>query len=111
MMLQERAQKLTDYLVADPERAQKLFEMDPEEALKVINGAGNDFTVEELEEYCDAFKNAVQTMKDTTDDSQLDESELENVSGGIVLTTTMVIGLVGCFAAGTAIGIAFGAKW
>ena len=59
-----------------------------------------------MKEYCDAFKAAVQQTE-----GELDDAQLEDVSGGIVLTGVMVAGLIGCFAGGTAIGIAFGAKW
>ncbi len=104
MLTQERADKLTGYLTSDPEHAKELLAMEPEDALKEINGAGYDFTLDELNDYCKAFKLAVS-------EGELEEEALEDVSGGIVLTGLMVAGLIGCFAAGTAIGIAFGAKW
>ena len=104
-MTMERADALTKYLTADPENAKNLLAMDPVDALAVINAAGYDFTVEELIEYCNAFKAAA------TQDGELDAEALENVAGGIVLTGGMVLGLLGCFAGGAAIGIACGAKW
>ena len=103
-MNQERAEALTQYLTSDPERAKELLAMEPAEALEKINAAGYDFTMEELTAYCDAFKAAVAQ-------GELDEDQLENVSGGVVLTAGMVLGLLGCFAGGAAIGIAAGAKW
>lgn len=103
-MTKERAEILTQYLTSDPDRAKDLLALKAQEALQRINAEGYDFTIDELNEYCKAFKAAVT-------EGELNESELETVAGGLVLTTGMVIGLVGCFAGGTAIGIAFGAKW
>lgn len=103
-MTKERAEILTNLLTADADKAKKLLALDPNDALKEINSNGFDFTIEELNDYCDAFKEAV--TKD-----ELNADELENISGGIVLTAGMVWGLVGCFGGGAAIGIAAGAKW
>lgn len=103
-MTKERAEILTQYLTSNPDRAKDLLALDPQEALQNINAEGYDFTIDELNEYCDAFKAAVA-------EGELNEGELETVAGGLVLTTGMVIGLVACFAGGTAIGIAAGAKW
>ena len=104
MLTMERAENLTKYLTADPNKAQELLAKSPEEAVITINAAGYDFTVEELNEYCQAFKAAV--MQD-----ELNAEDLDSVAGGIVLTTGMVIGLIGCFAGGMAVGVACGAKW
>lgn len=103
-MNKERAEILTQYLTADPDRAKALLALEPHEALEQINAEGYDFSIDELNEYCAAFKAAVAQ-------GELNEGELETVAGGLVLTTGMVIGLVACFAGGTAIGVAAGAKW
>ena len=100
----ERAEALTNFLKSDPARAEKLLGMEPEVALKEKNDNGYDFNIDELNEYCAEFK-AVVTQ------GELDDTQLENVAGGIVLTAGMVWGLAGCFAGGAAIGIAAGAKW
>ena len=44
---------------------------------------------------------------------ELDETRLEDVSGGAVITITAatIWGLAACFGGGAAIGIAAGAKW
>lgn len=106
MLTQERAESLTNFLTADADKAKALLEMEPEAALAEINAAGFDFTVEELNEYCEAFKATVAQGQ-----GELNDSELDNVAGGIVLTAGMVWGLAGCFAGGAAIGVAAGAKW
>jgi hypothetical protein len=104
-MQQEKVELLTQYLTSDPERAKELLELDPKEAVKRINADGYDFTVDELNEYNKALKAVV------AQEGELNEGELESVAGGIVLTGTMVAGLLLCFAGGTAIGVAAGAKW
>ena len=107
MLTQERADILTKYLSADADKAEKLLGMEPEKALEEINAAGFDFTMDELNEYCAAFKAAVAVQGE----GELNADALDNVAGGIVLTGAMVAGLVGCFVGGAAIGIAAGAKW
>lgn len=104
MLTIERAEALTNFLKSDPTRAEKLFGKEPEDALKEINTNGFDFSIDELNEYCAEFKAVVIQ-------GELDENQLENVAGGVVLTAAMVWGLAACFAGGTAIGIAAGAKW
>ncbi len=103
-MTNERAEILTQYLTSDPDRAKELLALEPQEALVKINADGYDFSVEELNEYCRAFKAAFA-------EGELNENELESVSGGLVLTAGMVFGLAACFAGGTLVGIAFGAQW
>lgn len=106
MLTNERAEVLTSYLTADIERAKKLFELTPEEALQIINKDGHDFSIEELNAYCDAFKAAVAQ-------GELSEEQLSEVAGGepVTLTVGGILFLVGCFGGGVGIGIACGAKW
>lgn len=109
MLTTEKAKILTDYLTSDPENAQKLLAMEPQDALSIINNAGYNFTNEELCEYCSAFKAAV--AQGSLENGELNPDELDQVAGGVVLTTGIVLGLAACFGGGVAIGIAFGAKW
>lgn len=110
-MTQERADILSAYLEADTERAKKLLGLDPDIALGEINAAGYDFTVDELQEYCVAFKAAVIQNQN----GELSPEELSEVSGGLVLTVGLAIkvgvGMLACFGVGAGIGIAAGAKW
>lgn len=105
MLTQERADLLTKILSADINSAQELLAKEPEEALVEINNSGNDFTIEELKEYCLAFKNSV------IQEGELTEESLDEVSGGVVVTVGLVCGLGACFAGGVAIGVAACAKW
>jgi len=104
MLTVERAEVLTDFLKSDIARTEELFAMEPEVALEAINSNGFDFELSEINEYCDEFKTAVAQ-------GELEESQLDGVSGGVVITTGIVLGLIGCFAGGAAIGIAAGARW
>lgn len=110
-MTQERADILSEYLAADEERAKRLLGLEPDAALAEINAAGYDFTPDELQEYCVAFKAAVVQNQN----GELSVDELSEVSGGLVLTTALAVkvgvGLLTCFGVGAGIGIAAGAKW
>lgn len=111
MLTQERADILTDFLTSDADRAKKLFEMEPEAALAEINAADHDFSLDELMEYCTAFKLGVAQ----SEDGELSEEALMGVSGGLVITTALCVkvglGMLACFGVGAGIGIAAGAKW
>ena len=76
----ERAEKLAAYLKADPQRGKELLEMPVEEALEKINADGNDFTVEELQEFDQAMVNA-------SNEGELSEDDLDSVVGGITIAT------------------------
>jgi lactobin A/cerein 7B family class IIb bacteriocin len=73
----ERADKLSEILTADPERAKTLFSLEPAEALSQINALGNDFTLDEINEYGQAVRKAAAQ-------GELDDSELDNVAGGVI---------------------------
>lgn len=106
MLTVERAETLTNFLKSDPARTEMLFGLESEEALKSINANGFDFTIDELNEYCAEFKKVM-----VQGEGELDEAQLENVAGGLVLTGAMVVGLAACFVGGTAIGVVAGARW
>ncbi|MCL1918662.1 MAG: hypothetical protein FWG14_10165 [Peptococcaceae bacterium] len=73
MLTQERAEKLSEILNADPEQAKALLALEPAEALSQINALGNDFTLEEVNEFGKALKAQ----------GELDDDALDDVSGGI----------------------------
>ncbi len=73
-----RAQKLSDFLFSDEEKASHYLSLSPEDAVKEINAQGNDFTVEELIEYGNIIK------KSTSQQDELDADDLDNVAGGII---------------------------
>ena len=74
VLTEARANKITEILSADAERANDLLALSPEEALSKINGGlGCDFTLEELREYGEVLVKAV----------QLSEDALSGVAGGV----------------------------
>ena len=80
MITFERSQVLNAYLEKNESRIAELMEMEPKDALVIINAAGHDFTVEELTSYCDAIKNAVNKSQE----GELSEDALDEVAGGVV---------------------------
>lgn len=77
----ERAEAISTYLTDDKERAEILLGLSPEEATARINSAGYDFTVEEIE----AFGEQLRAV--CAQEGELDIDEMEQVSGGIALST------------------------
>ena len=98
----ERAELLSSYLIADKERAYKLFEMDAEVAVAEINGDGFDFTVEEVQE----FGKQLTALLNQGD--ELSEESLDAVSGGLVVTAGVLAAGVALFGAGLSGSIAIG---
>lgn len=101
MLTQERADIISQFLADDQERARMLLDLEPEEALEKINAAGHDFTVEELIEYCNALKLAIA-------DGELNADDLDNVSGGVVVSVGVMIA---CGVGGFVAGFAVSKKW
>lgn len=102
----ERTEAFANYLKADVDRANKLIELAPEDALKVINADGNDFTLEEITEFGENLKAvAMQNQSD-----ELDEASLENVSGGVIATAAAAVYLT-CITIGIGLGAAAASNW
>lgn len=105
VLVKERADLISSYLVMDPERAKILLVMKPDEACEKINADGNDFTIEEITEYGKNLQAAYEKQQ-----SELDESSLDEVTGG-VLCTAAVVGIYAGIAVGSAgLGVAM-YKW
>lgn len=96
MLTQERADLLTKYLEEDQDRAKNVLSLEVEAAAKEINRSGYDFSVDELTEYGNALKLA-------TAQGELNEDDLENVSGGVVVTVSVGI-MAACIAGGFVAG-------
>lgn len=86
-LTKERADKLTNYLNEDPERAKRLVALTAEEAVAEMNGDGYDFTAEELED----FAEQMQAMAGSgAPDGELGEEALGNVAGGAFVTMSVL---------------------
>ena len=79
VLTESRAKLLSDIILADENKDKKLLEMDPNEALDVINAMGNDFTIDEINEFGDALKSYVSQ-------GELNADDLDSVAGGVVGT-------------------------
>lgn len=100
----ERTQALADYLMTDKEKTQRIVELSPEEAVKAINADGYDYTVEEIEEFGLGLRAAYEEQKD-----EFSDSELESVSGGVVLSTVAIY--AACAAGGVGLGVCVTKGW
>lgn len=98
MLTQERANLLASYLNSDIENAKQLFELSPADAAEKINTSGYDFSVEELTEFGVQLKKVIET----TQEGELSENALDNVSGGLVVEGVAI----SCIALGFKIGSA-----
>ena len=81
--MQEKYEALAE-LLKDEETAKAVFGKSPEEAQVNLKARGLDFTVEELKELAEK---AV-----TSADGELDENNLDDVVGGIVITAAVAVG-------------------
>lgn len=86
----EKFEILANYMGEDDTRAKALTSVSAEEACRRINADGFDFTADELL----AFAEIVEKASDVKQ-GELNESDLDNVSGGI-LVSTIVAGVWYC---------------
>ena len=86
MLTNERAEKLGNYLTADKDRAEGLLSMLPEQAVLEINKSGSDFSVSEVVEF--GRQMALVGERVTPGTTELDESALAEVSGGVITELT-----------------------
>ncbi len=97
MLTEERGKKLADYLSSDTDRANRLLALSPEEALKIINADGYDFTEAELIEFGDI-------LASVSDKKELSEDELSDVAGGLGVVATYAIAIGIATACGYGVG-------
>lgn len=88
-MNEERVQVLAEYLSEDADRAQRLLGMDVNEAQQAINADGYDFSVEELQQFAEKLVAVGVANKE----GELNAEDLDSVSGGILASTCVAIGL------------------
>ena len=86
----ERAEILAKYLYENREKAENLMTMSAEEACAKINAEGYDFNVDELVDFAVIFN-----RHSATKQGELNVEELDDVNGGI-LVSTIVAGVWYC---------------
>jgi len=101
VLTEERAKKLSDYLIADVEKAQRLADLPADEALVLINAEGYDFTIDEIKDFGLVME---RVSSQSNQNEELNEEELEEVAGGIVITSAVLAAGVALFTAGVTFG-------
>ncbi len=101
MLTGDRAKKLSDYLLKDTEKAQKLLDLPVDDAQKIINAEGNDFTIDELKDFGKVME---QVSKTKSENDELNEEDLTEVAGGIVISGAVLAAGVALFTAGITFG-------
>jgi predicted ribosomally synthesized peptide with nif11-like leader len=87
--MEEKLAQLHSKLEADQALAEKLFSLDtPEEVQSLLKEQGIDFTIEEIE----VMREALVKIVAKGDASELTDEDLEDVAGGFVGTSTLLIG-------------------
>ena len=92
-MNNERINEISNFLAKDIEATKKLLDLDPEKAASEITTKGFEVTADELVEYGEKLKEMGGANKD-----ELNETELENVAGGVAFSTLLLIGVVAGYA-------------
>lgn len=105
MLTNERAELLAKYLTDDKERAKALLELTPEDAAAKINADGFDFSVEEVKEFGVQLQTISQAMNA---DGELNIEDLDNVAGGLVVSTGVACALIGAGVTMFTAGVTFG---
>ena len=100
----ERTDLLGKYLQEDVNRAKALLNLSPEEATEKINADGYDFSVDEIIEFGENLKAA-------SAEGELSEESLNDVAGGLVITTAAAAVYVSCITLGLGVGYAAGKHW
>lgn len=77
MLTTEKAEKLTEYLTDDLNRAKKLFAIPLSMAVNQIRSDGLDYTEQELRDYVEYIRTSL-----SENGSEISEPNLDDVSGG-----------------------------
>lgn len=104
VLTNERAEMIANYLKEDVDRANKMSDLSPEEAAKVINANGYDFSAEEIKEFAENLK------KVAAQGDELNEENLDEVAGGVIAAAAATVYLA-CITIGIGLGTAAAAKW
>jgi len=81
VLTEEKAKVISEFLMADKERGQRLLTLSPEEATKEMNAAGCDISVDELVEFGGAM--AQSAGNEAAGKEELSDADLDSVAGGL----------------------------
>lgn len=97
-LTEEKIELFAQYITADKERAEKLFELSPEEVVEAVARDGIELTIEEVVEFGEKLKAVA------VNGGELDANALDDVAGGVVITTsTAALALAGAALVGRAV--------
>lgn len=100
----ERTEAIAKYLLDDEKRAQEVLSLSPEEAVSRINSDGNNFSVEEIQEFGENLKYVA------SQNGELSEDQLSDVSGGVIAAAAAAVYLT-CVSIGVALGSGAATHW
>ena len=103
-MQKERFTIIANAIAEDEEFSKKLFDMAPEDAAVKFAEKGYDFSSDELIEFGELCKQAADQ------NGELDESNLEDVAGGVITEALFTAGVT-LFLAGCGGGYLISKKW
>ena len=83
----DRKQQFYEVAFKDEETAKSLLEKSPEEVSAYMKTQGYEYSVEEIK----AIGAELKAMADKQAEGELDEDALEDVAGGLVISTTTAI--------------------
>lgn len=101
----EKFEILANYLAEDQARAKALSTVSAEEACARINADGYDFVADDLIAFAEIMQ-AAPGMKQ----GELTEDDLDNVTGGLILTAAGITAAVWC-CAGISVACAYAQAW
>jgi hypothetical protein len=82
VLTKEKAEILSGVLSSDTARGATLLTLEPSEALTQINALGNDFTLDEINEYGSVLRAVGQG-------GELSVDALDEVAGGVIATVVL----------------------
>lgn len=89
MITDARINEIAVALGTDEEQIKAMFNLSAVEAVAQFKAKGYDFTIEELEAFATHLRNML------TQNDELDENALDNVSGGSVTACIFLCGVLG----------------
>ena len=104
-MEQKRFEAIAQAIAEDESFAKKLFDMSPEDAAIEFSKKGYDFTADELITFGEECK------KFADKNGELNDGDLDNVAGGVVISGAVLTAGVTLFLSGCGAGYLISSRW